>query len=189
MTTSAPLRLTLEDKLDALRSLDRDGRWETLDDQRYCTRCDRVITGRQIAVAGGTRGHGPLRLECPTEGCTATPHDWTTAKRQKPRTAKADENTGSSDGSDAHDVGYVHIRAQSAAIYITHNGRAAVVQRTRSGRLMPLSELSQLSEEPARRSRSLNWLLRRAASLATDFRSLLKLLRPPQRDGHFRPMH
>ena len=189
MTTSAPIRLPLEDKLDALRALDPDGRWESLDDQRYCTRCDRVITGRQIAVAGGTRGQGPLRLECPTDGCTATPPDWTSAKRQKSSSTSADEKTTSSNGTAAHNAGYVHIRAESAGIYITHDGRAAVVQRTRSGRVVPLSELSRLNEEPARRSRSLSWFVRRSASLVMDLRSLLKLLRPPHRPGHFRPVH
>ena len=160
MKTSARLRLMREDKLDALRSLDRGPRW-----------------------------HGPLRLECPTDGCPAAAQDWTSASPQKMTAPSADEKTSSSDGAGAHHAGYVHIRAQSAGIYITHDGHAAVVQRTRSGRLMPLSELSQLNEEPARRSRTLSWFLRRAASLATDFGSLLKLLRPPQRSGHFRPVH
>ena len=189
MTTSAPLRLTPEDKLAALRSLDRTGRWESLDDQRYCTRCERVITGRQIAVAGGTRGHGPLRLECPTDTCTATPQDWTSTDRKKSLVADMDEKASGSDGADAHNAGYVHIRAESGGIYITHNGHAAVVRRTRSGAVVPLSELSQLNEAPAGRPRSRGWLLRQAASLATDFRSLLKLLRPHQRGGQFRPVH
>ena len=94
----------------------------------------------------------------------------------------------SSDGG-SHDAGYVHIRAESSSIYITHNGHAAVVQRTRSGRAMPLSELSQLNEEPARVSRFSAWFLTRATSLTTDFRSLLKVLRPSHRGRQFRPVH
>ena len=35
-----------------------------------------LISGRQIQVAGGTRGNGPLRLSCPTEGCNSIPMDW-----------------------------------------------------------------------------------------------------------------
>ena len=188
MTTSAPLRLSVEDKLDALRSLDRQGHWESLDDQRYCTRCDRVITGRQIEVAGGTRGHGPLRLECPTDGCPATPQDWTHA--DQPRSKNAGPSTdGASSDDGTHNAGYVHIRAESGGIYITHNGHAAVVQRTRSGPVVPLSELTQFNEEPAPRSRFLGWLLRRTAAIATDFRSSVKLLRRNQRGGQFRPVH
>ena len=76
ITPSIPLRLTPEDKLDALRHLDHGAPWESLDDQRYCLRCRHVIDGRQIEVVGGTRPLGPLRLECPTPECVATPNDW-----------------------------------------------------------------------------------------------------------------
>lgn len=73
---TVPLRLTPEDKLDALRHLDTGSTWRSLDDQRYCLRCSHVIDGRQIEVVGGTRPLGPLRLACPTEGCAATPNEW-----------------------------------------------------------------------------------------------------------------
>jgi hypothetical protein len=38
--------------------------------------CSKIITGREIQVAGGTRGNGSLRLSCPTERCNSIPMDW-----------------------------------------------------------------------------------------------------------------
>ena len=35
-----------------------------------------LISGRQIQVAGGTRGNDPLRLSCPTDECNSIPMDW-----------------------------------------------------------------------------------------------------------------
>jgi len=64
------------DKLDALRRLDQFRQWPSLDEERYCLVCGKIITGRQIEVAGGTRGNGPLRLNCPTERCNSIPMDW-----------------------------------------------------------------------------------------------------------------
>lgn len=188
MTTSAPLRLNLEDKLDALRKLDTSGRWRSLDDQRYCTRCDHVISGRQIEVAGGTRAHGPLRLECPTADCTATPADWRAAGRRNSATPRAAAERSEADGTGSHNAGYVYIRAEGEGIAITHNGRAAVVRRTRSGRVVRLEDIAQFSEPPARRRHILGWFGRNVVSLATDGARLLSLLRPAQR-GHFRPVH
>ena len=73
---SPPVRLSEVDKLDALRRLDQFRRWRSLDEKRYCLVCGKIITGRQIQVAGGTRGNGPLRLSCPTERCNSIPMDW-----------------------------------------------------------------------------------------------------------------
>jgi len=64
------------DKLDALRRLDQFRHWPSLDDKRYCLVCGKIIIGRQVQVAGGTRGNGPLRLSCPTERCNSIPMDW-----------------------------------------------------------------------------------------------------------------
>jgi len=64
------------DKLDALRRLDQFRQWPSLDEERYCLVCGKIITGRQIEVAGATRGNGPLRLNCPTERCNSIPMDW-----------------------------------------------------------------------------------------------------------------
>jgi hypothetical protein len=64
------------DKLDALCRLDQFRQWRSLDEKRYCLVCGKIIIGRQIQVAGGTRGNGPLRLSCPTERCNSIPMDW-----------------------------------------------------------------------------------------------------------------
>jgi hypothetical protein len=64
------------DKLDALRRLDQFGQWRSLDEKRYCLVCGEIITGRQIQLAGGTRGNGSLRINCPTERCSSIPMDW-----------------------------------------------------------------------------------------------------------------
>ena len=154
MTSLSPLRLSLDDKLDALRKLNPTGNWQSLDDQRFCTRCEHIITGRQIEVAGGTRAHGPLRLECPTAGCPGTPETWTKLARhggKRHRTGAGDVDSAPS---------RVEIRGQAENISITHNGRAAVILR---------------SSAPARRRR--NWLAQNILSIVTDCRSLLSLLR------------
>jgi hypothetical protein len=73
---SFPVTLSDADKLDALRRLDQFRQWRSLDDKRYCLVCSKIITGREIQVAGGTRGNGSLRLSCPTERCNSIPMDW-----------------------------------------------------------------------------------------------------------------
>jgi len=70
------IRLSDQEKLEALRLLDQFRQWHSLDEKRYCLVCGNLITGRQIQVAGGTRGNGPLRLNCPTEQCNSIPMDW-----------------------------------------------------------------------------------------------------------------
>jgi hypothetical protein len=62
--------------LDALRRLDQFREWRSLDEKRYCLVCGKIITGRQVQVAGGTRGNGALRVSCPTERCNSIPMDW-----------------------------------------------------------------------------------------------------------------
>jgi hypothetical protein len=168
--TSAPLRLTAEDKLDVLRKLDTAGEWQSLDDRRYCTRCEHLISGRQIEVAGGTRAHGPLRLECPTEGCAATPADWTS-----PHVRDAEHE---SDVSMSHHIDPVRIKADAEGISITHNGRAAIVRRTRSGHVVPLSEIADMRQLPQARGRFMAWLARNVAAVAIDGSRLLGALRP-----------
>jgi hypothetical protein len=73
---SPSLTLTDADKLEALRRLDQFRQWRSLEEKRYCLVCGKIITGRQIQVAGGTRGNGSLRLSCPTERCNSIPMDW-----------------------------------------------------------------------------------------------------------------
>jgi hypothetical protein len=76
MALVSPVELSEEEKLDLLQRLDRFRMWESLDEKRYCLICGKIISGRQIQVIGGTRGHGPLRIICPTENCNAMPVDW-----------------------------------------------------------------------------------------------------------------
>jgi hypothetical protein len=71
-----PIRFSPADKLIVLRRLDRGGGWVSLDDHRFCRRCEHVFSGRQIDIVGGTREHGRLRLLCPSEGCISTCEDW-----------------------------------------------------------------------------------------------------------------
>jgi len=73
---SSPINLSDADKLDALRRLDQFRPWGSLDEKRYCLVCGEIITGEQIVVTGGTRGNGPLRINCPTERCHSIPMDW-----------------------------------------------------------------------------------------------------------------
>jgi len=68
--------LSDEEKLEVLRRLDQFRQWHSLEEKRYCLVCGNLISGRQIQVAGGTRGNGPLRLNCPTERCNSIPMDW-----------------------------------------------------------------------------------------------------------------
>jgi hypothetical protein len=76
MSFSPPSTLSDADELDVLRRLDLFREWHSLDDKRYCLVCGKIITGRQIQVAGGTRGNGQSRLSCPTERCNSIPMDW-----------------------------------------------------------------------------------------------------------------
>jgi hypothetical protein len=75
-SASQPIRLNAEDKLAALRRLDKGRAWNSLDDQLYCTICKKSISGRQIEVVGGTNGLRALHLKCSTPGCLSTPADW-----------------------------------------------------------------------------------------------------------------
>ena len=76
VTLTTAIRVSDQEKLEALRRLDQFRRWHSLDEKRYCLVCGNLITGRQIQVAGVTRGNGPLRLSCPTERCNSIPMDW-----------------------------------------------------------------------------------------------------------------
>ena len=76
VTLSTVARLSDDEKLEVLRRLDQFRQWHSLDEKRYCLVCGELISGRQIQVAGGTRGNGPLRVSCATERCNSIPMDW-----------------------------------------------------------------------------------------------------------------
>src|SRR6266480_1273553 len=76
MALSPPVNLADPEKLDVLCRLDQFRQWRSLEEKRYCLVCGNIINGRQIQVAGGTRGNGALRLSCATERCNSIPMDW-----------------------------------------------------------------------------------------------------------------
>src|SRR5438093_13156387 len=76
MALSPPVNLADPEKLDVRCRLDQFRQWRSLEEKRYCLVCGNIINGRQIQVAGGTRGNGALRLSCPTERCNSIPMDW-----------------------------------------------------------------------------------------------------------------
>ena len=67
-------RIPLDRKLGALQAHDTYRKWNSLDDQRICILCERLITGRMIDVWESSRGI--LHLHCPTPGCASKPRDW-----------------------------------------------------------------------------------------------------------------
>jgi hypothetical protein len=70
------LELAREQHLRVLRRLDRGNRWESVGDFRRCLDCGEVFKGSEIAIVGGTRAYGPLRLQCPGKRCIAGPESW-----------------------------------------------------------------------------------------------------------------
>ena len=110
MALCPPIALSDAAKLEALRRLDQFRQWRSLDDKRYCLACGKIITGRQIQLAGGVRGNGPLRLSCPTERCNSIPMDWvlpTDEMLAKAETMAAEEpNTSASSLADSGEAGH-----------------------------------------------------------------------------------
>jgi hypothetical protein len=76
MSLLPPIELSDGDKLDVLQRLDQFRKWNSLEEKRYCLVCGSIITGNDIQVIGGTRGAGPLRMVCPSNGCHSIPMDW-----------------------------------------------------------------------------------------------------------------
>ena len=93
MSASTPLQLPLEDKLDVLRYLDEFHYWHSLDDERFCKRCGRTITGRQVTIIELQGTRGKLRLQCPTAGCVSTVGDWVYANPVRAAKLRADSRT------------------------------------------------------------------------------------------------
>ena len=76
MTLIPQVDLPDHDKVETLRELDQFRHWRSLDDERYCLVCGKIITGRQIKVVGDKDQNGRLQLRCPTEQCSSIPMDW-----------------------------------------------------------------------------------------------------------------
>ena len=64
----------LDARLSLLRSGDRFRRWNSLDDQRVCSVCERKFKGRQIEIRRLPGGR--CKLHCPTLGCPSGPRRW-----------------------------------------------------------------------------------------------------------------
>jgi len=78
--------LSVEDRLEILRAADLQRKWFSLDDQRMCIGCNKLITGRQIEITRDQRGR--FLLQCPTSECRSIAKDWfyqgSVALRQSP---------------------------------------------------------------------------------------------------------
>jgi hypothetical protein len=66
--------VTLDDRLSILRAGDRVRNWNSLDDQRVCSVCERKFKGRQIEIRRFSSGR--YTVHCPTLGCPSGPHQW-----------------------------------------------------------------------------------------------------------------
>jgi hypothetical protein len=66
--------IKLEDRLSILRAADRFRKWNSLDDQRVCSVCERKFKGRQIEIRRFPGGR--YKLFCPTLGCPSGPYQW-----------------------------------------------------------------------------------------------------------------
>lgn len=67
-------KLSDTERLKILRAADNWRQWETLDDERLCVGCAKLITGREILITD--EGDGKMSLHCPTPGCNASTRDW-----------------------------------------------------------------------------------------------------------------
>jgi hypothetical protein len=67
-------RLGLDEKLDVLQASDTYRKWYSLDDQRVCILCEKLINGRMIDIWQDQEG--TYLLHCPTPGCSGSPRDW-----------------------------------------------------------------------------------------------------------------
>jgi hypothetical protein len=67
-------RVGLDEKLAVLQASDGYRKWYSLDDQRVCILCEKLIKGEMIDI---WQDHdGTYMLHCPTPGCSGTLRDW-----------------------------------------------------------------------------------------------------------------
>lgn len=64
----------LDDRLSILRAGDQFRKWNSLDDQRVCSVCERKFKARQVEIRRFSGGS--YKLYCPTLGCPSGPHQW-----------------------------------------------------------------------------------------------------------------
>ena len=68
-----PEGLSLQERLQALRLIDNERRWYSVDDKRVCLICERIISGQEIRISGGPDHY---QLACPTDGCPGNSSHW-----------------------------------------------------------------------------------------------------------------
>lgn len=73
--SAEPRNLSRVQQLRVLRWLDQH-RWNSLSEKRRCLACGDIFSGGEVAIVGGTRSSGPLRLLCPGVRCDAGPGQW-----------------------------------------------------------------------------------------------------------------
>jgi hypothetical protein len=124
MSILAPIEVNAAEKLELLQRLDRYRKWNELGDKRYCLACGRIIEGHDIVIVGGTRGTGPLRLVCPTNGCHSITMDWVIPTEQvlQRLSALEDRQSGRPRSGSAHSREKFSARLRRFA---THFRRAA----------------------------------------------------------------
>jgi hypothetical protein len=66
--------LTAEERLKILRAGDKLRTWSSLDDERLCVLCERILSGWQIEILRDQRGR--YLLKCPTSGCDSFAAHW-----------------------------------------------------------------------------------------------------------------
>ncbi|MBA2436254.1 MAG: hypothetical protein M3480_09430 [Verrucomicrobiota bacterium] len=68
--------MTAEERLAQLREKDEYRSWHSLGDHRFCVRCTKVFSGREVQIESDLAGNWQLR--CPTSGCDSWPLHWLT---------------------------------------------------------------------------------------------------------------
>ena len=66
--------LTAEERLKILRAGDKLRTWSSLDDERLCVLCERILSGRQIKISRDQRGR--YLLKRPSSGCDSFAAHW-----------------------------------------------------------------------------------------------------------------
>ena len=75
VTLTTAIRLSDQEKLEALRRLDQFRQWHSLDEKRYCLVCGNLITGRQIKSLAEPAA--TVRCGSVVQRNSATPFRWT----------------------------------------------------------------------------------------------------------------
>jgi hypothetical protein len=66
--------LTAEERIKILRAGDKLRTWASLDDERLCVLCERILSGWQIEILRDNCGR--YLLKCPTSGCGSFAAHW-----------------------------------------------------------------------------------------------------------------